>query len=136
MHVTVKTGNRILISALAAALVMIGWDASTLADSAGNRSAPSQVINSSPDEVLWDWLKDTRDRSLLERFIQLYPDSPFAADARARLESLTGAKPTAVASSQPASNAGPGSASLVSRAPQCSGFWCWTHFSILHGIGF
>ena len=51
---------------------------------------PPPVATPSPDEVTWNFLKDTTDAAALRRFIAQFPDSPLRGEAEARLAALTG----------------------------------------------
>lgn len=43
---------------------------------------------SSPDAMLWEATRSLKDRVVFEQFLKVYPDSPFASQARARLDEL------------------------------------------------
>jgi hypothetical protein len=117
----VKRTYRLHLTVSVAVLVALVWGVPAMSESAATRTAAGPATAASWDKLLWDWLKDTRDRSQLERFIRLYPDSPYVGDAQARLDGLS--RPSAVLPS------------LSTR--ECSGFWCWwPHSSFIHGVGY
>jgi hypothetical protein len=124
MSILIKCRLMMVIGAILVFMTGMSLIVPALAEEDSTKPVSRHAVVAAPDEVLWDWLKDSGDRSQLERFIRLYPNSPRAADARARLEILTK----------------PSSASVVvaSRsARECSSFWCWWGFSsILHGVGY
>lgn len=139
---SVITKYRLLVFTLAlVASATISWSALAASESAG---APNCAIVASDDEaaILWNWLKDSRDQSQLERFIKCHADSPYAKEARDRLELLrrdsTAVRP-ATARAAPAYTSPP-SIAVASRPHrpvwECIGFWCLSSFPVVLGIGF
>jgi hypothetical protein len=141
--VSVTTRHHLLVSTVGlVTFATIGWI--TPAASEPSTGAPNRTIVASSDEagVLWNWLKDSGDRSQLERFIKRYPDSPYANEAKERLESLrrdvapakpTGARAASTSVSPPTFVV----ASHPNRPPwECFWFWCSNQYPVVLGVGF
>jgi hypothetical protein len=138
--------RRSLLSMAAAFAFALGWISSASAGASEQTTSapvasPTVVANSDDAAVVWDWMKNSSDQSQLERFIKRYPDSPYAVNARIRLEMLKHLKsapasivraPKPVATTSVIRTAGSSRYSQL----ECRGFLCGWRFPILLGIGF
>jgi hypothetical protein len=147
----VVSRHRFVISAAgAASLALAGiLSAHAVEQTTANVASPAVVAQADDAAVVWNWLKDSKDPAQIERFIKRFPTSPYAMEARIRLERLRKtASPASVsvvrAPKSPAFIRSPVSeeSSRTSRtnillaSRECWGIWCGRLFPILLGVGF
>lgn len=68
---------------------------------------PKQSTSGTPDEMSWNAIKGFKSAAVFEGFIEAYPDSPYAVQARARVEEIK--KKLAPTSGEPGRPAAPAS---------------------------
>jgi hypothetical protein len=82
-------------------------------------SEPTSVSAPTADEIFWLSIKDTAVVALYEEFIKKFPTSPFASEARRRMESWKNADGPSVKAGGSRVEADPASSQVKPKGPFC-----------------